>query len=127
MKTSLVKMIGLYSFLYALFTLGVLAYASLLSFRSGFSFPAVGEQMMQWEPHWWWLSIIGVVLHGFAYLKAMRRPQLMIAHLICVWAFVAYPLIPNYSLFIAIVQLVAVWLLISYHRPMQESEMEGQR
>lgn len=117
MKPSVIKLIGLYSLLYAVFTVVVLLWASLTALRSGFSFPAVGRLMMLWEPRWWWLSVIGIALHVLAYLKALRRPRLLLGNLLCIWAFVAYALVPNYSLYLAIMQLAGVFIIMTYHRP----------
>lgn len=117
MKPSVIKLIGFYSLLYAGFSIGVLLWASLTAMRTGFSFPAVGRLMMLWEPQWWWLSVIGVGLHAFAYLKALRRPRLMLGNLLCIWAFVAYALVPNYSIFLVCLQLIGVAMIMTYRRP----------
>ncbi|MFD1440604.1 hypothetical protein [Lacticaseibacillus hegangensis] len=117
MKPSVIKLIGLYSLLYAGFSILVLLWAGLVAMRSGFSFPAVGRLMMLWEPRWWWLSVIGVILHVLAYLKALRRPRLMLGNLLCIWAFVAYVLVPNYSLYLVVLQLIGVFVIMTYHKP----------
>lgn len=124
MKPSVIKLIGLYSLLYACFALGIVLAACVAALKTGFSFPAVGRLLMLWEPHWWWLSVLGIALHALGYLRALRRPRLMVGNLLCVWAFVGYALVPNYSLWLIVLQVVAVGLIMSYHRPAPEAVSE---
>ncbi|MFD1394019.1 hypothetical protein ACFQ3L_10620 [Lacticaseibacillus jixianensis] len=117
MKPSIIKLIGLYSLLYALFSVAVVLWACMTALHTGFSLPAVGRLLMLWEPKWWGVGVLGALLHVLGYLRALKRPRLMLGNLLCLWAFIGYVLVPNYSAVLIVLQLVAVAIIMSYRRP----------
>ncbi|WP_225047396.1 hypothetical protein [Lacticaseibacillus kribbianus] len=119
MNRSVVKILALFSVVYILFTVMVLAAAVVTTWSGGLTTAGIARQLFAWEARWWWLSLIGGVLHLLGYLRSLRRPRLMVGNTLCLWAFIAYALVPNYSLIILLVHLVGVGLIMGYHRAPQ--------
>ena len=110
MKLSLIKLPALFGILYALFTAIMLIVASVYALTKGFSTVQVGTTLMSWEPHWWYLSIVGVLLHLLSFIKAKRR-RLLIANTAGICVFIGYALVPNYSLILLVAHLVVIYVI----------------
>ncbi|WP_125703608.1 hypothetical protein [Lacticaseibacillus daqingensis] len=121
-KISTVKVIAGVSLLYLIFTFGVLLAAGIKLVPTGFNMTALGQLMLEWEPHWWWLSIIGGGMHVFAFICSLRRNRLLIANTVCLWAFIAYALVPNFTVIIAVCHALALLAIFTYHRPREVEE-----
>ncbi|WP_390410562.1 hypothetical protein [Lacticaseibacillus jixiensis] len=110
MKLSLIKLPALFGVLYAAFTAIVLVLATVSAIMHGFSTAQVGTTLMSWEPHWWYLSIIGGLLHVVSFARSQSR-KLMIANTVGLCVYVGYALIPNYALPLLLIHLVVIYLI----------------
>lgn len=107
MKLSLIKLPALFGVLYALFTAIVLVVATIYAVTKGFSTAQVGATLMNWEPHWWYLSIIGGLFHLISFIRS-KSPRLLISNTVGICLFIGYALVPNYSLILLIVHLIVI-------------------
>ncbi|WP_461212813.1 hypothetical protein [Lacticaseibacillus sp. GG6-2] len=107
MKLSLIKLPALFGVLYALFTAIILIVATIYAVTKGFSTEQVGATLMNWEPHWWYLSIIGGLLHLISFIRS-KSPRLLISNTVGICLFIGYALVPNYSLILLIVHLIVI-------------------
>ncbi|WP_262316744.1 hypothetical protein [Lacticaseibacillus parakribbianus] len=114
MRRSVVKILALFSVVYMLFAAAVLVAAVIQTWSGGLSPAGVARQLLTWEPRWWWLSLIGGALHLLGFLRSLRRPRLMVGNTLCLWAFIAYALVPNYTLIILAVHALGVGLIMGY-------------
>ncbi|WP_407890993.1 hypothetical protein [Lacticaseibacillus sp. N501-2] len=110
MKLSLIKLPALFGVLYAAFTAIVLIVASGYAVTKGFSTAAVGTTLMNWEPHWWYLSILGGALHLLSFIKSRSR-RLLIANTIGICLFIGYALIPNYALVLLVIHVIVIQVM----------------
>lgn len=110
MKLSLIKLPALFGVLYAAFTAIVLIAASIYAFTKGFSTTAVGTNLMNWEPHWWYLSIVGGALHLLSFVKSRSR-KLLIANTIGICLFIGYALVPNYALVLLVIHVIIIQVM----------------
>ena len=109
MKISIKKVPALYDLLYGAFALVMLVAAIMATLPNGFSLTGVGSTLMQWANHLWWLTLPGIVLHLLSYFASQNQRLLLIG--LC--AFIAFILIPNYSVFAVIGLAVAMFLILS--------------
>lgn len=124
MKLSLIKLPALFGVLYAVFTAAVLVVASIYAITKGFSTVQVGTILMNWEPHWWYLSIVGGLLHLISFAKSRSR-GLAICNGIGICLYVGYALVPNYALVLLIVHLVVIYLMAKAQlRPIAEKAVQ---
>ncbi|WP_179395515.1 hypothetical protein [Lacticaseibacillus absianus] len=123
MKISVVKVVAGLSLLYLGFTLVVIVVAGIRTLATGFSPAAFGQLLMTWEPHWWWLSLLGGAAHLVAFVLSLRRDRLLVANTLCLWAFIAYALVPNYMVVTAFIHAGAVLSILTYRRP-RAAQME---
>lgn len=110
MKLSLIKLPALFGVLYAAFTAIVLIVASVMAFTKGFSTTAVGTTLMNWEPHWWYLSIIGGGLHLLSFIKSSSR-KLFIVNTIGICLFIGYALVPNYAVVLLVIHVIVIQIM----------------
>lgn len=110
MKLSLIKLPALFGVLYAAFTAIVLVFATVSAIMHGFSTAQVGTTLMSWEPHWWYLSIIGGLLHVVSFARSQSR-KLMIANTVGLCVYVGYALVPNYALPLLLIHLIVIYLI----------------
>ncbi len=113
MKISIKKVPALYDLLYGAFALVMLVAAIMATLPNGFSLTGVGSTLMQWANHLWWLTLPGIVLHLLSYFASQNQRLLLIGNLIGLCAFIAFILIPNYSVFAVIGLAVAMFLILS--------------
>ncbi|MEN2327819.1 hypothetical protein ABC639_00010 [Lacticaseibacillus paracasei] len=113
MKISIKKVPALYDLLYGAFALVMLVAAIMATLPNGFSLTGVGSTLMQWANHLWWLTLPGIVLHLLSYFASQNQRLLLIGNLIGLCAFIAFILIPNYSVFAVIGLAVAIFLILS--------------
>ncbi|MFD1484209.1 hypothetical protein ACFQ5J_03065 [Lacticaseibacillus baoqingensis] len=118
MKLSFIKLPALFGVVYAAFTVVVLIVATIYAVAKGFSLSLVGETLMAWEAHWWWLSIIGGLLHLLSYIKS-RTKRLMWCNWLGMCLYIGYVLIPNYSLILVVVHFIVIYLIATtkLHHP----------
>ena len=113
MKVSLIKLPALYALAFCGYRVLELIIASVVHIQSGFSFPAVGATLMQWESFLWWLAAIGLILHVILYFKGLHSPAGDLwGNLIGACAFIADILVPNYAFWIVIAHLISMVLLL---------------
>lgn len=110
MKLSLIKLPALFGVLYAAFTAIVLIVASVFAFTKGFSTAAVGTNLMNWEPHWWYLSIVGGGLHLISFIKSSSR-KLLVVNTIGICLFIGYALVPNYALVLLVIHVIIIQIM----------------
>jgi len=113
MKVSIIKLPALYTLVFSGYRVLELLIASAVHIKSGFSFPAVGATLMQWESFLWWLAAIGLLLHVISYFRSLHSPASdMWGNLIGACAFVADILIPNYAFWILIAHFISMLMLL---------------
>lgn len=123
MKPSILKLPALFGFFYVIFAILTVIAASMTAVTQGFSLIRVAANLFSWESRWWWLSIVGVLLHVLSYMHSLRHPRLMVANGLGVCVYIAYALIPNYSVIIILVHIVVIALLMQYHpQPVQVTD-----
>ncbi|MCI1987335.1 MAG: hypothetical protein LKJ69_12385 [Lactobacillus sp.] len=110
MKLSFIKLPALYGVVYALFTVVVLIVATVYAVSKGFSTGLVGETLLAWESHWWWLSIFGGLLHLLSYIKSHSK-RLMWSNWIGMCLYIGYVLIPNYSLPLVVLHFIVIYVI----------------
>ena len=113
MKISIKKVPALYDLLYGAFALVMLVAAIMATLPNGFSLTGVGSTLMQWANHLWWLTLPGIVLHLLSYFASQNQRLLLIGNLIGLCAFIAFILIPNYSVFALIGLFVAMVFVLA--------------
>lgn len=126
MKVSLVKLPALYGVLYLVWMVAVLIAATGYAVTQGFSLVLVGQTLLSWGSHWWWLSLIGIGLHLFSYVKTLRLPSLLVINGLGICVFIAYALIPNWAPVIMLVHLVVIFGLVRYRRPQHAAVVGGE-
>ncbi|KRK73413.1 hypothetical protein [Lacticaseibacillus nasuensis] len=124
MKLSWIKLPALYGVLYWCFAAVMLAGAGAMAVAQGFSVGAVAKLLLAWQNQWWWLALVGLLLHVLAYAKSLRSVKLMVTNTIGTCAFVAYILIPNFMPIILVVHAVVLAVLIR-HRSRVVSDPQG--
>ena len=99
LKVSIKKVPALYDLLYGAFALVMLIAAVITTLPKGFSFTGVGATLMSWANHLWWLTIPGIIFHLLSYFSSHNQRLLLVGNLVGICAFIAFILIPNYSVF----------------------------
>lgn len=127
LKISIKKVPALYDLIYGAFALVMLIVAIVTTLPNGFSFTSVGATLMTWADHLWWLTVPGIIFHLLSYFVSQHSRLLTVGNIIGLCAFIAFILIPNYSVF-ALIGLVVAMLLIlrganRSHRMRKESEV----